>query len=48
MLLTIRVVFKDAKSKKKNAGNRQHSILRVFDTLPNFVFATSETNRDYL
>ena len=27
--------------------NLGHDILRRFDVLPNFSFATSETNRDY-
>ena len=26
--------------------NLGHNILRIFDVLPNFSFATSETNRD--
>ena len=28
-------------------GNLGHNIFRLFDILPNFPFATSETNRDY-
>ena len=27
--------------------NYGHNILRLFDTLPNFLFAASETKRDY-
>ena len=27
--------------------NRYHNALRLFDVLPNFPFATSETMRDY-
>ena len=27
--------------------NRFHNILRLFDILPNFLFTTSETMRDY-
>ena len=27
--------------------NHGHNILRLFDTLPNFLFTTSETKRDY-
>ena len=47
---TIRVVFKNVKSekKKKIAENCRHHILRLFDTLQNFVFKIGETNRDYL
>ena len=48
---TVRVVFKNVKSekkKKKNAENCRHHILRLFDTLQNFVFKIGETNRDYL
>ena len=48
----MRVFFKNIKSKKKkkkrNADNRGHNTLILFDTLPNFVFSTRETNRDYL
>ena len=29
------------------AYNHFHNILKVFDVLPNFLFATSETMRDY-
>ena len=27
--------------------NLGHNVLRLFDGLPNFLFTTSETNRDY-
>ena len=27
--------------------NHGHDILRIFDTLPNFLFTTSEAKRDY-
>ena len=27
--------------------NHEHNILRLFDTLPNFLFTTSETKCDY-
>ena len=27
--------------------NQLHNILRLFDVLPNFLFTTSETMRDY-
>ena len=28
--------------------NQGHDILRIFDTLPDFMFTTSETKRDYM
>ena len=31
----------------KNTYNHGHNILKLFDTLPNFLFTTSETKRDY-
>ena len=34
------------KNKKTFADNHGHNILRVFDTLPNFLFTTSEAKRD--
>ena len=33
--------------RKDNADNLGHNILRLFDILPNFYFATSKTKRDY-
>ena len=30
-----------------NIYNHFHNILRLFDVLPNFLFTTSETMRDY-
>ena len=33
--------------KKKLQDNHFHNILRLFDVLPNFLFTTSETMRDY-
>ena len=30
-----------------NSYNHGHNILRLFDTLPNFLFTTSEMKRDY-
>ena len=30
-----------------NIYNQFHNILRLFDVLPNFLFTTSETMRDY-
>ena len=33
--------------KKSIYYNHEHNILRLFDTLPNFPFTTSESSRDY-
>ena len=44
---------KENKGMTNNSGTEQaiynlgHNILRLFDVLPNFPFATSETNCDY-
>ena len=38
----------DNEDKKINdVYNQGHDILRIFDTLPDFMFTTSETKRDY-
>ena len=46
MFLKIGAVNKDIKSKTKFCNNF-HTILRLFDVLPNFPFTAGETNRDY-
>ena len=35
------------KSKKQFEENDGHNVLRIFVTIPNFLFNTSETKRDY-
>ena len=45
--LTIGAGTKDTKAKESFADNGFHNILRLFDVLPNFLFTTSETMRDY-
>ena len=48
VFLTTESVNKDMKSKKKkNQDNYRHSILKLFDVLPNVLFITIETKRDY-
>ena len=47
MFLANLAVNKDIKSKKKNAENHFHNILRLFDVLKNRPSATSETVGDY-
>ena len=40
--------FQQRYKKKENFKHSHfHNILRIFDVLPNFAFATSETKRDY-
>ena len=48
MFMTNSAVNKKTWKVKENlAGNHFHSILRIFDVLPSFSFATSETIRNY-
>ena len=35
------------KTQEDFADNHGQNILRLFDTLPNFLFTTSETKRDF-
>ena len=44
--MTNGAVHKDIKTKENFADCHSHNILRLFDTSPNFVFATSETKQD--
>ena len=37
-------IFYEATCDNYNDG---HNILRIFDAIPNFLFTTSEANRDY-
>ena len=39
--------MKTQNAKEKFSDNLGQNILRFFDVLPNFSFATVETNRDY-
>ena len=39
--------MKTKKTKDSFADNQFHNILRLFDTLPNFPFAASETMSNY-
>ena len=41
------IVDKELKAKGIFADNDRHNILRIFDTIPNFLFTTSEAKRDY-
>ena len=43
----MKAVNEDIKQREKFPNNHAHNILRLFDTLPNFLFTTSETKRDY-
>ena len=47
LLLTIGAVNEDKKYKRKFENNEGHNILRVFDTIPKFLFTTGETKRNY-
>ena len=51
VFLTTESVNKDMKSKKKKKTKIQdsyrHSILKLFNVLPNVLFITIETKRDY-
>ena len=39
--------FKNQKININHTSTIMDNILRLFDTLPNFLFTTSETKRDY-
>ena len=41
------MLIKTLKAKENLTDNHGHNILRLFDTLPNFLFTTSEAKRHY-
>ena len=47
LILKIRTLSKDMKSKIKFCRQKGHDILRLFNILPNIPFTTGETKRDY-
>ena len=40
-------LFETDKKLNINSYNHGHNLLKFFDTLPNFLFTTRETKRDY-
>ena len=41
------MLIKTQKGNENFADNHGHNILRALDTLPNFLYTTSEAKRDY-